>query len=861
MRRQRNRSGGPSPDEAQLLRLVQKARRNLAARRSPRAGFSPTQAAALADRYSVFENSHDKDRFLIDSCLTIHRPDTPRPWLHLLCSPHDRAYEIMGSFWDQTGLGFLCYESVLAGPVTSHKDTSYVPTAPRGTDAREFYLREEAGTRSVIWHMLPQVGRETEKYRGYCCRQHPGWIEIESSRNGIRSHLRVFIPVDDTCEVWTIRLRNESSRRRSLKLFARVNWGLESHPSYYFDPRVTSQGDHLKDLRAIVALNRHKANALPRTGFMMSSAVFSSFDLSGEEFTGGGHFRPFPRAVQEGRCRNSLGLQPYLGLTGVLQFTLNLAPGASRTIHVLVGRTEMQEADYRRHLSRLRKKFFPGRGVEDEFQKMQEAWREKLSRVQLKSPDEEIDRTYNVWLKYQQHNTARFTRALDQVGYRDVLQDMLGLCNFDPEYVRSFLPITLNYQLGDGRAIRQFFKYPGTNAPNDERMYGDSPVWIADTLVSYLQETGDFSLLEQEVGFYDLETHQQDNRVKKSVYAHAVMALEGLFENRGQKGLCRIGYGDWNDAMDGLSKRGEGVSTWLSAALIFGARRMLSLARHLHDTRTAESMEHIIAAMTKAINENAWDGDHYVFGFNDDGIAIGSRSSEEGRIHATVNAWMLFTGVAAAVGREEKVLKALTRLWTPIGTASLDIPYTSRSRDVAGRIADITGGQFENGAIYTHGHSFLLYGLAATGRADQGYEELKLCLPGNTFPDIATGPPHQQSNFAVGPTHPNFGMNLYSNFTGSTAWYLKAIDQMIGVLADFDGLRVAPAAPSAWREYELRKRFRGISYHFRFRHESGKNAVRSVTVDGEPLAPIDGEFKIALPERRPKHTVEVEVLM
>ena len=48
---------------------------------------------------------------------------------------------------------------------------------------------------------------------------------------------------------------------------------------------------------------------------------------------------------------------------------------------------------------------------------------------------------------------------------------------------------------------------------------------------------------------------------------------------------------------------------------------MLSLARYLTDTRTAESMEHIIAAMTKAINENGWDGDHYVFGFNDDGVA------------------------------------------------------------------------------------------------------------------------------------------------------------------------------------------------------------------------------------------------
>ncbi len=303
------------------------------------------------------------------------------------------------------------------------------------------------------------------------------------------------------------------------------------------------------------------------------------------------------------------------------------------------------------------------------------------------------------------------------------------------------------------------------------------------------------------------------------------------------------------------------MSAWLSAALVFAAQRMLSLARHLGDRGTARLMERIIATVTASINEHAWDGGHYVFGFNDDGVAIGSQTGAEGRLHAAANAWMLFTGVAAAAGRENDLLEALQRLWTPVGTASLDIPYTRQSRELAGRIADITPGQFENGAVYTHGHAFLIYGLAATGRADRAYRELKLSLPGNTFPDIATGAPHQQSNFAVGPSHPSFGTNLYSNFTGSTAWYLKAIDRMVGVMADFEGLRVAPAAPSAWKGYELRKRFRGIDYHFRFRHEGGRSQVRSVTVGGEPLEALDGEFRIPLPGRRPGSTVRVEVAM
>ena len=847
--------------DSNLDRLVQKAKRSLAQRKSPRAGFGKAEAKALETRYSQFRDARDEDGFLTESCLAVHRPDTPRPWLHLMGSPHDEPYGVLGSFCDPTGSGFLCYESVLAGPVTSHKDTSYVPTAPRSTDVREFYLREERAGRPAIWHMLPQVGCEPERYSGYSCCMYPGWMEIESTRRQIRSRLRVFVPVDDSCEVWTITIENTSSRPRRLKQFTRVNWGLESHPSYYFDPRVTSAGDHLKDLRAIVALNRHKANALPRTGFMMSSAAFRGFDLSGEDFTGGGHFREFPRAVEEGRCRNSLGLQPYLGLVGALQFDVNLAPGASRTVHVLVGRTEGEPADYRKHLASLRRKYFTGAGVEREFKRSAKAWKGEFGHVTIRTPDDETDRLYNVWLKYQQHNTARFTRALDQMGYRDVLQDTMGLCSFDPGYVRNMLPIALNYQLRDGRAIRQFFKYPNTNAPNDERMYGDSPVWIADTLVTYLEETGDFDILDEKVGFYDLATHRQDNRIKKSVYEHALLALQGLFNSRGQRGLCLIGHGDWNDAMDGLSKRGRGVSTWLSIALVYESKRLLKLAEHVGDRRTADLLHLIIETMTEAVNASTWDGDHYIFGFNDDGLALGANGNEEGRIHATVNAWALLSGAAAAAGREEALLKGMRRLATPIGLALIDIPYTQRSRELAGRIADVTPGQFENGAVYTHAHAFYVYGLVSSGRAEEAYRQMKLALPGNTFPDIATGPPHQQSNFAVGPSHPDFGMNLYSNFTGATAWYLRTIERMAGVLADFDGLRIAPAAPPEWREYEVRKHFRGIHYHFRFHHKSKRNAVTSVVVDGRPLKPVDGEFAIPLPKRKPAHAVQVEVVM
>ena len=95
----------------------------------------------------------------------------------------------------------------------------------------------------------------------------------------------------------------------------------------------------------------------------------------------------------------------------------------------------------------------------------------------------------------------------------------------------------------------------------------------------------------------------------------------------------------------------------------------------------------------------------------------------------------------------------------------------------------------------------------------------------------------------------------------SRLWYefIRFVFRMVGVLADFDGLRIDPAALAAWKEYRLRKRFRGVDYHFTFRHTSDKSRVHSVTVNGKALAPLKGEYKIPLPARKPRRPVAVEV--
>ncbi|MGQ9779508.1 MAG: GH36-type glycosyl hydrolase domain-containing protein [Bacillota bacterium] len=97
----------------------------------------------------------------------------------------------------------------------------------------------------------------------------------------------------------------------------------------------------------------------------------------------------------------------------------------------------------------------------------------------------------------------------------------------------------------------------------------------------------------------------------------------------------------------------------------------------------------------------------------------------------------------------------------------------------------------------------------------------------------------------------------HSWLTGTASWGFVAVTQYIlGVRADYDGLVVEPCIPSSWEEYEVRRVFRGATYHIKVRNpEHVSTGVRRITVDGWP---ITGKVLPVAPEGS---TVAVEVVM
>ena len=194
-----------------------------------------------------------------------------------------------------------------------------------------------------------------------------------------------------------------------------------------------------------------------------------------------------------------------------------------------------------------------------------------------------------------------------ELGTRDRGQDMWPKIKEDPSRVRtdlvhamSFLyithdgafpkdrPLTLREKL-HGIFPRQFpsqWSNRATEVRNDNRPYSDSPLWLINSLMMYIRETGDISVLFETVKTVSLtspdtpETSGLVGNEKTFRIAEVVREILACFERHATDspyGIAQILYGDWCDPVDmfGTSEvgnaktrgHGRGVQVRLSAHL------------------------------------------------------------------------------------------------------------------------------------------------------------------------------------------------------------------------------------------------------------------------------------------------------
>ena len=687
---------------------------------------------------------------------------------------------------------------------------------------RHFYLRDK--DTGEIWS--PGWYPVLTKLDSFECTHGMGYSVLKSLFNGIEVTLRLFVPNDEPCEIFTLTIKNKSDKKRKVQSFAYVEWLLKGYPEYcdYFSSLF---GEYDENANTLVCYNK----SAERThdffnGFISSDAKPVGFDTSRKAFVGYGQVNR-PKAVDEGKCTNSLGATEWM--VGALQHDYQLAPGESAVVNIFIGAADSMET-----AKSVQAKFSVTGAVDAEYEMVKNRIKDEYDNVFFDIPEENAKHIFNNWIKraVQLHTEVGTNTGK---GFRDILQACWALSSYDGAGARVKLVECLRHQFKDGHTLR------GWN-PVDDHHYSDGPVWIAPAIDTYLKETRDFAFLDEMVPWFD--------GGEGTVFEHICQAIKCSTEDIGPNGLIRARYGDWNDSLNMMGIGGIGESVWTSIGMVFSINCAIEIAENVKkDTALAAEWKEKGKNLAKVINDKGWDGEWYLQGYNDLGNKVGTHTETEGRVYLNPQTWAILAGIVPEE-RLPKILKVIDNdLECDYGSLTFTPAYKTPNPNI-GRLSWFVPGIWENGTPYCHGGAFKIVADTMLKRGQEAYDSIMKILPDHDLnPSSHSGvPPYTITNMYYGPEHPRRGKIQNTWITGTAAWLFKSISaHIIGVSATYDGLKVDPCVPPHWKEFGITRSYRGAKYNIRFYNPNGKMGevsrieVNGKTIDGNVLPLYEGE--------------------
>ncbi|MDZ7267735.1 MAG: glycosyl transferase family 36 [candidate division KSB1 bacterium] len=751
----------------------------------------------------------------------ITTPVTPRPWINVI-SNGDYGLAI-----SQTGSGYSWRTHAQLNRLTRWEQDLI-----KDEWGKYIYLRDEKGN---VWSAgWKPVCHEPERY---LCRHGLGYSVIESVNFGIASSLVVFVPRDEPLELWKLTVYNSSRKPKQLTLFSFFEWCLGQAPDWHrefhksFIETAYDAMSHAifatKRLWEIPTARGHWNAEWGYVAFHAASIKPAAFDTDKETFFGRYGDLRLPAAVQAGRLAKRAG--NWLDPIASLQIELRLKPGEQKTVCFLLGATQTVE-----EAVALSYKYRAADQVEAALAAVQQHWHELLNTVACDTPDDAMNLMLNTWLKYQAISGRLWGRSAyyqtgGAFGFRDQLQDSQIFLPIDPARTKSQILLHARHQFKDGTVYHWWHPISEVGLHNQ---ISDNLLWLPFVVNSYLQETGDFSLLQVSEPFVD-DSHAVP------LYDHCVRALDRSLARTSTRGLPLIGAGDWNDGLSAVGLDGRGESVWLGHFLHFLLLAFAPIAEHFGDTERAQTYRARAARLREALNEHAWDGEWYYRATKDNGGKIGSRENSQGRIYLNAQTWAVIAGVAERSRAEQVMNMVEQHLEYKAGPLLLYPGYDTPDQFI-GYLSRYAAGMRENGGVYTHAATWAVMAEAMLERGEAAYRLFSKINPVNRGmkPEEYFAEPYVTAGNIEGPDSKFYGRGGWTWYTGSAAWLFKAgWEWILGVRPTVEGLVVDPCIPSTWKGFKVRRRFRGAVYDIEVRNPHHVNCgVVEIWVDGEKYA-------------------------
>ena len=814
----------------------------------------------------------------------ITTPLTPYPWINYL------GTQDFFSLISNTAGGYSFFKDAKLRRITRFRYNN-VPLDMGG--GRYFYLYDEGD----FWS--PGFVPAKRALDFYECRHGMGYTKIRGARKGIEVDVTFFVPKDYNGEIHKVTVKNTGTIKRDVKLFSFVEWCLWNAQD---DSTNFQRNFNTGEVEIKGSVIYHKTEYKERRdhyAFYSVNVPVSGFDTDREAFLGTYGGFDAPEAVRAGACTNSVadGWSPIASHC----LEISLAPGEATDFVFVLGYVE-NEADEKwewqvgtpdtkglllsslapnatnvinkKKAEAMIEKFATVEAVDLAFAELKEYWDGLLSKYNVKTPQEKVDRMVNIWNQYQCMVTFNLSRSASYfesgigrgMGFRDSNQDLLGFVHQIPDRARERIIDLASTQLPDGGAYHQY--QPLTKKGNDEigGNFNDDPLWLILAVVSYIKETGDYGILNVSTPY------DNKDELAAPLSDHLKRSFDHVIKNLGPHGLPLIGRADWNDCLNlncFSTESGESFQTVTSkdgkvaeSVMIAGMFAYIGEEYAILMKKTGNQSEHDramaeVEKMRETIMRDGYDGEWFLRAYDDFGRKVGSRECEEGKIFIESQGFCILGKCGLTDGKALSALDAVgERLGSKYGLV-LNNPAFTKYYVEYGEISTYPAGYKENAGVFCHNNAWIMCAEAFMGRGDRAFDYYTRIAPAYTeeYSEIHRLEPYVYAQMVAGKDAKRFGEAKNSWLTGTASWNFIAISQYIlGVKPEYDGLMIDPAIPAGWDGYELTRQFRGDVFRVKVMNPDHVcKGVAKMMVDGSEVAgnviPVFGDGK--------EHRVEV----
>lgn len=779
----------------------------------------------ISNKYGYF--SDDFKEFIITN------PETPRPWFNYMWN------ENYVGLISHTGGGF----SYLDSPRDNRLTRMRYNCLPWDRPGRYVIIKDTENGKywSLSWAPTTNI-----KYDKYECHHGLGYTKIITKYDGIEAELTYFVGDKVNAEYWRVKLKNTQKKNRKLEIYSFVellmgnalndliNQPNDKHfTEIIFDKKTST----LTATRRYWVLNKKVSVSQPNLEwkyiiYFSSTLPISGFDGSLDNFIGKWRSEANPVSIEESKMKNTeiTAGDPIAALQSKVILKPNSELNFAVTFAVYEKGTKNNQI--KKNWEKIKSLNF----IDSKFAELRRNWDKKLSNIKVETPESKFNLFINVWNQYQAAVTFDMARnsgyyhggLLFGTGMRDQFQDILGVVITNPERVRKRILNALRFQFHDGSTLHNFFKLTDWG---EKTNHSDTPLWIPFGIIEYLNETGDLSILDETVNFYD--------EGKANVYEHMKLAIDYCILQTSPRGIPKIMNGDWNDTLDKVGPEGKGETVWGGFFLAYNIKKTFELLQIKNDKDTLERWQNEYDKLNEVLNNIAWDGNWYIRAFKDNGEPLGTKSSKQGKIFINAQSWPIISGCTTKE-RADACIQSIKKYLLKNKGVQICFPSYTKVEENVGLISRCVPGKKENGAIFNHASSWVVLAAILNGNIDLAYDIYMRMNPMNSSADIDRYEvePYVYAEYVTSPDHPTEGQASHSWLTGSAVWMLRiGLDYIIGFKTSIGGITLSPNIPKSWKEFKAERNFRGKKIKLHVLNPNGKNnSIKQIRINKENSA-------------------------